>query len=78
MGHQLGSLSAGHCPKGCGIGKPEGLHFSHEGGPCTWHDGTCEEANMDESLWCQCGRDELAHKLWREVHPVKAELKGER
>lgn len=69
MGHQLGSPIDGYCLKGCGKGKPEGRHYNHGDGPCTWHDGACEEANLDESLWCQCGRDEMAHRLWLEAHP---------
>ena len=70
IGHQLGSLEGdGLCQFECGKGSPEGQHYGHGNNPCSWHYGRCEDANMDESLWCQCGRDEVAHRLWRQAHP---------
>jgi hypothetical protein len=31
-------------------------HFEHLPGPCDWHDGSCEAASADTSLYCPCGR----------------------
>lgn len=58
----------GLCELLCGEGKAEGRHFAHPGLPCSWHDGTCEEANADESKWCPCGRDEVARHAWQQAH----------
>lgn len=35
---------------------PEGPHDRHDGRPCSYHDGTCAEAEANPALKCQCGR----------------------
>ena len=47
------------CPLGCGELESESKHFAHEGVACSYHAGTCEEAEKDSFLWCPCGREEV-------------------
>jgi hypothetical protein len=64
LGYQEGSEIRGstvendpHLCAACG-------HFDHEGTPCGWHSGTCDDAVADPTLWCRCDGD---HPLGRDV-----------
>lgn len=66
MGDAVSEIALGEpleCPT-CPTGKPEGPHYAHLPAPCSWHDGTCKEANEDESSWCPCGRDGLTARRY--------------